>query len=484
MESKTSWKTHCEEIKNLRRALKKKRLVLDEQLECFGCDLQFLGQDYNDYKSDSDSDSDSEIEVKGFPYKVTFKKGQVIAMKIIPIESKFNKKSHPCYMEGIVLKELTDNLVDKSICPHITSYLGVQRIHNNSIAMKKSGIVKKFQLEDRVGSKSILLLSEYVNGGSLNNWVYTSHENYKGEDPESVIDSAQWKILTFQLLYSIRVLQLKYKLMHNDFHCDNILIDTSITPGGYIVYTIDNQTYYIPNTGIIPKLWDFEFSMMYNDECKEAYPNHFVTAGRPYDKLTHYVNEPGSEESDFNEATNNVPYNFNEFYDTHYFLTSLLDLFISHDLFNWIIGLYPTELVPEDSTFTNFSVSSSANEEDESEEDASDEDKDEDKSEESDSTPELLNDQITQDTPPISELSSLDEIQSNKDQNTQDTKTIDDLSSSSEIVYMINSRMKNGVEKLFSLPTPKLLLQNDFFKEFTTKPSDFEESKAIYFSAD
>ena len=48
----------------------------------------------------------------------------------------------------------------------------------------------------------------------------------------------------------------------------------------------------------------------------------------------------------------NVQYNYNEVYDVHYFLTSLLDLYISQELFDWTIQLYPREVIPEDEEST------------------------------------------------------------------------------------------------------------------------------------
>ena len=36
---------------------------------------------------------------------------------------------------------------------------------------------------------------------------------------------------------------------------------------------------------------------------------------------------------------------------------------------------------------------------------------------------------------------------------------------------------------MFKLPTPKNLLECDFFKEFLKRPNDFNEDDAIYFKS-
>jgi hypothetical protein len=430
--------------KDIRHEIKKKRLVFDEGKEKFGMDAftQLMK-----VKNTS--------EVKGYPFKASKKacsitKGIPLAIKIVPIETKYEKYEHPCHIEQLILKELTDNLVQKGISPHITYYLGTQKVSNKSRALKPLNL-KRLEVSDKIKSHSSMLISEFVQGGSLDNWIFNSCE----ADLEPSED--QWQGIVFQLIYTIAVMQYYYKMMHNDFHYGNILIDNSIQPGGYFAYDIDGERYYIKNTGIIPKLWDFEFSMVYSNKASECYPNKFITGPHHYDRTLHKTifNEEEGEEA------GNVPCNYNEVYDLHYFLTSLLDLYISQELFDWILNIYPDELIPQEEltssaysqTTTTTTSSQTTNE-------------DNDTTSTSDSSD-----------------SATTRTYSESDESKQNT-TASSSKRSEESVYLEDGRIINGMEKQFeNLPTPKAILKNSFFKTLTTKPDDFEEETAIYFKA-
>jgi hypothetical protein len=144
-----------------------------------------------------------------------------------------------------------------------------------------------------------------------------------------------------------------------------------------------------------------------------------------------------------------TPYNYNEYYDVHYLLTSFLDLYIPDDLLEWIVKLFPKELIPNiNSDSYEFSNSSSFTET------------------EIDSFMETESNSISKYTYTQSEI-----------------ETTSDYSSDyySESDYMYKGRIINGVENLFKLPTPKELLLNSFFKEFLEKPQDFDENECLFF---
>jgi hypothetical protein len=282
-----------------------------------------------------------------------------------------------------------------------------------------------------------------VDGGSLDNWIYNTYENDKE------IEDDQWKNIVFQLIYTIAIIQKYYKMMHNDFHYGNILIDTSIKPGGYLVYQIDQKTYYLKNTGIIPRLWDFEFSMVYSDKIPDAYPNKFILGPYDYDRKLHKTIITDDEMENLSDSELNVPFNYNEVYDVHYFLTSLLDLYISQELFDWIIELYPRELIPDD---TDSTASSSSN-----------------------SSVASSSSVVASSSSVASSLDSFThsetETKSTSNKNSDDNK------------YLLEGRLINGANDVFQLPTPLELLKQKFFEPFTVKPDDFDEKTAIYFNA-
>lgn len=441
-------------LKEIRNEIKKKRLILDENKEKFGMDefSQLIK-----VKNTS--------QVKGYPFKcskanLSVTRGMKLALKVVPIETKYEKNEHPCNLENMVLKELTDNIVCKGISPHITYYLGSQKVSNKSRALKQLNL-KRLEVEEKIRTHSNLLISEFVSGGSLDNWIFDTYENDKE------ITDEQWKIMVFQLIYTIAVIQHHYRMMHNDFHYGNILVDDSLQPGGYFVYEINGEWYYVKNTGIISKLWDFEFSMVYSDKIPGCYPNKFITGPFQYDKKKH-VTVVRPEDLEDDDEVYNVPYNYNKVYDLHYFLTSLLDLYISQDLFDWIVEIYPEELIPEEESSYSSGTKRSDSESSDTDDESSDSEESQTEAEE--------------------EISDAEDSESS-DSDSEDSDSSDsegsesDKDSESGNKYLSEGRLINGVEENFKLPTPIDALKHSFFEQFKTKPADFDEATAIYFKA-
>lgn len=472
-------------LKDIRHEIKKKRFILDESREKFG---------FDDMTQLSKVKNTS--EVKGYPFvasKLESKilKGVKVGLKVVPVETKFEKHEHPTNLEFLALKELTDNIVCKMISPHVVFYLGSQKVSNKSRALKFLNL-KRLEVEEQIRTNSNMLVSEYIEGGSLDSWIYDIYEN------DAEISDKDWRIIIFQLIYTIAIIQHYYRMMHNDFHYGNILMDTSIKKidGQYFVYEIDGQKYYIPNNGIMPKLWDFEFAMVYSDKISDFYPNKFIIGNCQYDRKTHITQEPiPGDNNSFESDDLNVPYNYNEVYDLHYFLTSLLDLYISQEIFDWILNVYPDEVIPRedsDSSSDGDDTSSSSENESEVEEEKDDdeeEDEDQEEDEEKDEDDDLKDklDKITLSDDSVSSSSSSSSHSSaSSSSSSSGSDDSDETTSSSSGVYnryLSEGRLKNGIEKEFELPTPLSILKNGLFDEFRKKPKDFDETKAVYFKS-
>lgn len=439
-------------LQEIRHEIKKKRLLFDEGKEKFGMDeLSQLMKVKNT------------SEVKGYPLRASKGSNLKVALKIVPIETKYEKEEHPCHLEHIILKELTDNIVNKNISPHVAHFLGTQKVSNKSRALKHLNL-KRLEVEEKIRTHSSMLIAEFVEGGSLDNWIFTTYE----DDKE--IDDITWRNIIFQLVYTLAILQHYYKLMHNDFHYGNILIDNTITPGGYFVYEINNETYYLSNTGIIPKIWDLEFAMSYTDKIKDAYPNKFIIGPHRYDRKQHKTIVENEEDvaQDYN-----VPYNYNQVYDLHYVLTSLLDLYISQEIFDWIIKLYPQELIPDDESSYDSSLTL-PNSESDSNNGTTDSD--------TKSTSETDNDGDS-DTDNDGDSDTDNDGDSDTAQSIGTDSENDSDEGETEKQYIDEGRLINGMEKLFNLPTPLQILKDPLFDKFKTKPHDFDEKKAVYFKA-
>ena len=97
----------------------------------------------------------------------------------------------------------------------------------------------------------LLVISEY-NTYDLKNWlVYLSKKKISKNKLKQI-----WLNLIFQILVTLYFLYKKYKLIHNDLHWNNILIQVH-KKKGYWLYKIDELSYFIPNLGFTIKLWDF-----------------------------------------------------------------------------------------------------------------------------------------------------------------------------------------------------------------------------------
>ena len=473
-------------LKKISHEIKKKRFILNDSVEKFGFDdLSLLTKVKNT------------SQIKGYPMvasKITSKilKGVKIGLKVVPVETKYPKDEHPSNLEIIALKELTKEIVCKNISPHIAYYLGSQKVSNKCKALKFLNL-KRLEVEELVRTHSNILISEFIEGNSLDTWVYDTYE-----DDNSISDD-EWRMLVFQITYTLAILQKKYRFMHNDMHYGNILVDTSLKkePGQYFVYSINNKKYYIPNLGYLVKFWDFEFAMAYSDKIPDYYPNKFIIGKYTFDRKNFVTKEHSLElNNNTDDSTEfNVPYNYNEVYDLHYFLTSLLDLYISQELFDWIVSIYPDELIPMEES-SDYTTNSDSDSNSDSNLQMVSEIKEEDTSEiKLKKKLERLNvkdiDYSSKDIVSKSESQSSNNSNNSNNFNNSNSSNSSNSSnvesSSSDNIYdryLADGRIKNGIDEEFSdLPIPIKLLDNDFFGKFTKKPVDFDESKAIYFDS-
>jgi hypothetical protein len=125
------------------------------------------------------------------------------------------------------------------------------------------------------------------------------------------------------------------------------------------------------------------------------------------------------------------------------------------------MSIYPEELIPEEEhsdESSNSSTSSSS-----------------------------LSKSLTNSRSSVSSKSSSISSKSSNSNVSSKSSTSSNTSSSVEtddVVYLYEGRLKNGIENMFDdLPIPRILLNDKFFEEFSKKPKDFDEAKAIYFRA-
>jgi hypothetical protein len=436
-------------ITKLTQDFKKKRIILDESKKNFGFDT-FLQL----------KDVDNKDEVKGYPFKLCNDSQTIkFGLKVICIDTSFNKNQHPCQLEILYLKFLTKYLT--TLTPHIVPYIHSQKISNNCVALKRLHL-KQLEKRDMIKSSSLLLVSEFIEGGSLDKWVYRRYQANKD------ITDIEWKYIIFSLIYTLHVLQLNFKLNHNDCHYGNILVDESEKSGVYYVYKVNGKQYYFKNQNILCMFWDLEFGNCYNKSIPNSYPNLLILSNTYVDRKS------GLNVENNDKKTVNIPINYNEVYDVHYLLGSFLDICQSDNVCNWIEDFYPAELIdfvdPYSSSNKSSSLSlelSKLNLNDSESKGSNSETETESSNSESDSESESESDSDSESSNSESESESESESDSETDEKS---------------IYIEEGRLINGVEKLYNLPNPLKVLESGFFDEFLIKPNDFNKETAIYFN--
>jgi hypothetical protein len=412
-------------IRKLSQNYKKKRIILDENKLNFGFDT------FSSLKNVDNSDGD----IKGYPFMIYNKNDPIkYGLKVIPIDTSFSRDQHPCQLEIIFLKHLSKYIT--TLTPHVVPYIHSQKVSNKCTALKKLNL-KNLETKSFIKSNSLLLVSQYIEGGSLEKWVFKRYEN------DNNLSDYEWKYMIFGLIYTLHVWQLNFRMNHNDCHFGNILVDESLKGNGYYVYTINNKVYYLKNQGFLCMFWDFEVSASYNNSIPQNYPNQLILTNTFYDK------KKGINIEKLSKTTFTTPINFNEVYDVHYLLGSILDLAQSETICNWIKDLYPEELIDEIDMSSTMSSES------------------------------FINSSNTSSLYRTSEESS--EIYSSETDNSESESDSESETDSIKNLYIEKGRLINGVEKLYDLPNPLHVLESGFFDEFLIKPKDFDEKTAIFF---
>jgi serine/threonine protein kinase len=99
-----------------------------------------------------------------------------------------------------------------------------------------------------------ILISEWANGGDLLDYLRNNYQS---------MTIRQWRVIFFQLLSVLAVIQKKYPgFRHNDLKANNVLIQKidMRNKNNKFKYKINDKDYIVPNIGIQIKIWDFDFA--------------------------------------------------------------------------------------------------------------------------------------------------------------------------------------------------------------------------------
>ena len=164
-----------------------------------------------------------------------------VAVKKIYIEEQqskylsdpFSKRSllHGTFIELAAMKMINQLILSK-VCPNFI-------LHYTWRFKSRSGIC------DDLYPNVAYFFNEYISDSqTFTEWVKSDH------GIEELYNAY------FQIIYAIYTLQLRLNMTHLDLHTDNIIVQ-KVPKGGYWEYTIDENTYYVPNLGYIFYINDF-----------------------------------------------------------------------------------------------------------------------------------------------------------------------------------------------------------------------------------
>jgi len=162
----------------------------------------------------------------GTIYKIeSIKCGSVI---LKTFHKKINEKE--IYRELNILDRVR-SIIDNNICPHFLYYYDFFKIDNN-----------------------INILIEYADG-DLEKWAKTKHTD------------KEWKVLIFQFLTGVYVIQKYLKGFHSNLCPKNIFYINTQKTNKYYEYLIDTEKYYIPDINCLFLLADYSnFQSLFLDD--------------------------------------------------------------------------------------------------------------------------------------------------------------------------------------------------------------------------
>ena len=217
------------------------------------------------------------------------------ALKLIPLvnseSSKIMDLNFKSWKELYILKMIY-NLIKNHNCPNVpiiymyfickncckNDYLNPNIIkYYNDINIRRDlqktkndtdvcNLLKRMERKKGFGTSSLCILNELCDS-SLKDILTTNNiEN---------ISDAMFYSFVFQIVSGIYGIHKLCNICHFDLHGGNILI-SNIEANGFWLYNINNNDYFIPNTGYILKIWDFGRSMIINQDKFSDIKNQII----------------------------------------------------------------------------------------------------------------------------------------------------------------------------------------------------------------
>jgi serine/threonine protein kinase len=165
------------------------------------------------------------------------------------------QKAGNAEVEAKILERLTSENI-----PHIVKMYDYTKCKVSSPLLQKFPVLVSNYMQGRYRRDFVVMLVEYIPESVSLNTFLESQYFAKHASKERVL-----KQIVFTVVYTLALLHDKFKLMHNDFHFENILVQfcNVFTNPCTREYTFKNKLYTLGKQDVSVKFWDFEFSAMY-----------------------------------------------------------------------------------------------------------------------------------------------------------------------------------------------------------------------------
>jgi hypothetical protein len=211
-------------------------------------------------------------------FALCVKNAPLMAVKIMPMSLKDyenpNDKKRRAWRELEILQRTTKEFNKTHIIsfPILYDYSLCNSVKINDYLNKKlRDRIERSDPVDKFGKQAIFLFSQLADY-DMEYWIKKIFIDVP--DKYALLMS-----VLFQIYFGLHALHVLTETVHFDAHLGNILV-ISTNPGGYFHYQLNNTDYYVPNHGLIFKIWDFSRSVILNSDDSHLIKQKFVFFGK------------------------------------------------------------------------------------------------------------------------------------------------------------------------------------------------------------
>ncbi len=203
--------------------------------------------------------TNTNITKKNIYFKGTINKKAIVNVKISLCEKSYDCDIKRSNNNEIMMSILLSKFVINGNTPHIVLPIATFYANINELLCLQSDIVQdekkyaEFLNEYRTNNYSnmcSIIINEYSNSDTLMNFIKRKLANLTLYD---------WKIIFFQIISVLAVIQSKYPTFrHNEFTPKILMVNKLQKNRGNFLYTVCHDCYIVGNIGYIIKLCDFD----------------------------------------------------------------------------------------------------------------------------------------------------------------------------------------------------------------------------------